>query len=249
MIDRLQRWQARHDLVTFRVLRSQERRLTQDGGRRRPIEVLHPLDAHELYQSIHLERSCILSQGKIFVLRDPRRDPPTKRDCIPLSEFVSHKGNFGVVEDGRDPVAQAELLLAERWTDCAELKDPRIIPHHIFGSRVQPSELIDETGRMRFRRTHQVRGGVWESPTAGTWKPADPRERHGAAGAQRSALYVGEFELPGGFHWDATNNSSATTVTNSRAVWKVERHGYLNIYPDAHIRHGGRAKEWWQAKR
>lgn len=249
LVNHLKTWTDQHSGAELRVLRAERRRLTQDGLGRRPIDVVHPIDAHKLYQDVHLMRTCVLGQGGIFVLRDPRKDPPTQRDCISLREFVCHKAAFEIVEDGREPGEQAERLLAKPSTDCLGIKDPRVIPLHVFRGGLQPSELLDVEGRSRFRRAFQNKGGGWASPNAGVWSPADARARHGAAGTDRSALKVGDLELPLGFHWDVSG-PRPIAIMNSSTVWKLDRSGYVNIYPDAFIRQGSKgARMAWEAKR
>ncbi len=253
-IRQLEQWRSSNPNVRVRVLRAEERLLsadglTRDGDRRRPIEILRPLDAHELYQRLHNVRSCVLSQGGIFVKRDPRRDPPTERDCIPLAEYVLHKATFAALEDPARAAADADRLLGSPCSDCSDLNDPRLLPFHVFGGGAKAAELLEEDGREKFRRDYHVRGGIWRSGAA-DWTRADSHAWHGAVGPQREALKVGDYLLPSGFHWDVTGRSSATTVANSSEVWELGRADYVNVYPSAYIRSGSRgSRKVWSAAR
>ena len=54
-------------------------------------------------------------------------------------------------------------------------------------------------------------------------------------------LQIGGHPLVRGFHWDVTlgsRTSGSKRVSNTVAIWKILRHGHVNIYPDAHIRKG-----------
>ena len=243
----LRRWASdRQAAVRVRTLRAEERRLTLAGDGRRRIDILNPVDAHELYQRINAVRGCVLSQGSVYVLKDPRRDPSSRRDCLRLAEYVCHKANFQVLEDGHSPSEAAERMLSAPPSDCDALHDPRILPLHVFDSNTHSSQLRTPAGRDRFRRDHEKRGGLWSSPSTATWTQADARAWHGG----RVELRVGDYLLPGGFHWDvAAPRRSVITVMNARSVWKLERSGYVNIYPDAYIRTGLQAHEVWSAHR
>lgn len=241
---KLQQWASERQDVELRVRHAEERRQTRDGDGRRPIDVMNPVDAYELYQGIHRARSCVMSRGSIYILKDPRRDPPTQRDCIPLSEYVCHKAAFDVLVDERDPIKSAERMLSQSPSDCSELRDPRIIPLHVFDGAVRSSELLTSDGREKFRRAYQIRGGHLTSPSAGMWAQADAHARHGG-----EALHVGDYTLPAGFHWDVSSGRKSAVVVNSKHAWKVDRDGYVNTYPDAYIRAGSNSRQVWSAKR
>lgn len=247
----VQRWAAGEDKVRVRVLRTEERRMAQQGGGRRPIDVLKPVDAHELYQASHREPSCVLGQGSLYVLKDPRRDPPTERDCISLVDYLCHKANYRVLHSEQSAAEAAALMLSSSpLPDCSGLRDPRLLPIHVFDAAVQSTTLRNPASRERFRQRYQTTRGGWDSPSAGLWSQADAHARHGAAGPDRVPLYVGGYEVPLGFHWDAAAGRKVTTVANSCAVWKVDPSGYVNVYPDAHIRSGSRGvRKVWTAER
>lgn len=183
------------------------------------------------------------------MLHDPRRDPPTKRDCLPLERFVRYKAAFRTIEDGRDPVADLdELLRLEGPSNCVDHHDPRVLPLHVFDKDATARSLAKEDERRAFRATYG-HAGDWLSPSTGTWAPAAPGVRHGLPGASGNSLRVWDYVVPAGFHWDANAGRKRRTVIAASSVWRVEPRGYVNIYPDAHIRAGARANELWQARR
>jgi len=250
VVEELKRWTAANSGVTLRVFRAQERRLTKDGGGRRPIDVLNPVDAHELYQKVHRVRSCVLGQGSLYVLKDPRKDPPSGRDCFTLAEYLCHKVSYEVLQGETSPSAAAAQMLLTPPSDCSGTRDPRILPLHVFNSQIPSTGLLDSAGRERFRQSYEVKGGGWASPSAGCWKQADAHARHGAAGPDREPLRVGRYDLPLGFHWDADAGRHTVTVANSAVAWKVDPNGYVNVYPDAYIRSGSRGShKVWSAER
>lgn len=224
--------------------RTTSRRLRIEGGGARTINVLHPVDANQLYRDLSLNKCYVLSRGAVFVLHDPRRDPPTKRDCLPLQGFVHHKAIYRTLEDGLDLAAELRTMMAGTPSDCTTYHDPRVLPLHVFDKRVDGSQLQTEDGRSAFHRTHG-RSGCWHSDTTGTWRPAQPGARHGSG----PALRVWDYTLPIGYHWDTNAGQQARTVVATASVWKVDRGGYVNVYPDSHIRSGTKAKEIWRAKR
>lgn len=234
------------DLVTRR---SSRRRMSADGNRTRPINILQPADANELYRDLSLRKCYVLSRGSVFVLHDPRRDPPTKRDCLPLRHFVQYKAAFRTLEDGRDHVADLGMLMAlEAPSDCADQHDPRVLPLHVFDKGATSTSLANEEGRKAFRAAYGNRND-WMSPSTGSWSPAAPGARHGLEGPSGKSLRVWDYLVPAGFHWDTSAGRQRRTVIAASSVWRVEPRGYVNIYPNAHIRAGARARELWQAKR
>lgn len=223
--------------------------MTADGKGTRPINILQPADAGELYRDLNTRKCYILSRGSIFVLHDPRRDPPTKRDCLPLPHFVKYKAAVRTLEDGRDPAADLdELMGLEEPSDCSDHHDPRVLPLHVFDKDAVAGSLAKEDERRTFRAAHG-NGGNWLSPSTGTWTPAAPGVRHGLPGASGNPLRVWDYIVPEGFHWDTSAGRRGRTVIAASSVWRVAPAGYVNIYPNAHIRSGARAKEVWQAKR
>jgi len=223
--------------------------MTADGNGIRPINILEPADANELYQDLSLRKCYVLGRGSIYVLHDPRRNPPTKRDCLSLPQFVQYKAAFRTLEDGRDAAADLnELIGLEGPSDCSDYHDPRVLPLHVFDKDAVSRSLAKEEERRAFRAAWG-KEGTWLSPSSGTWTPAPPGVRHGLPSTSGNPLRVWDYIVPAGFHWDTSAGRKRRTVIAASSVWRVEPGGYVNIYPDAHIRAGARANELWQAKR
>lgn len=231
------------------IRRSRRRRMSLDGGGARSINVLEPVDASELYRDLSLRKCFVLSRGSVYVMHDPRRDPPSKRDCVPLQHFVRYKAAFRTLEDGRDPAQDlADLMALEVPSDCSDHHDPRVLPMHVFDKDATDRELNCEAGRKVFRATYG-QGGNWLSAETGTWCPASVGVRHGVEGPSGRPMRVWEYVTPTGFHWDTGAGRQRRTVISASTVWRVEPAGYVNIYPNAHIRAGARARILWQAQR
>ena len=222
--------------------RTRSRRMSAEGAGARRINILEPADANELYRDLSLRKCYVLSRGSVFVLYDPRRDPPAKRDCFPLQRFVEHKAVYRTFEDGVDAAAELRRMMATGMpSDCVSYHDPRVLPLHVFDRKADGSKLDTEDGRSAFHWTYAIRGS-WLSAVTGTWRPAAAGARHGLAGPSGEALRVWDFMLPMGYHWDANAGRQRRTIVATACVWRVEQRGYVNIYPDSHIRSGAGAK-------
>lgn len=229
--------------------RTKSRRLRAEGDGARRVNVLEPVDAHELYRDLSLRKCYVISRGSVFVLHDPRQDPPRKRDCIPLSRFVDHKAVYYTLEDGVDTAADLRQLIGtESPSDCTSYNDPRILPLHVFDRDADGRRLGTDDGRHKFRDAYS-RNGCWQSTATGAWRPASAGGRHGLAGPSGAALRIWDYELPNGYHWDTNAGPNKRLVIATASVWKVEARGYVNIYPDSHIRAGEKARQTWQARR
>ena len=53
--------------------------------------------------------------------------------------------------------------------------------------------------------------------------------------------------LDDGFHWDVTTSRSPV-IASANTIWNVPSKGYLNIYPNGHIRHGKQSRSTWSRK-
>lgn len=228
--------------------RSRQRRLSVEGRGSRPVNVLEPVDAHELYRDLSVRQCYVLSRGSIFVLRDPRRDPPTKRDCLPLEQFVQHKAAFRTIEDGQSVKAVLRELTDIDPSDCKDQHDPRVLPLHVFDPGADGRQLGTDEGRRSFRASY-LRGRAWESAATGSWAAAVAGAWHGIAGAGGDVLRVWKYLVPQGFHWDTNAGQKRRNVITAVSVWRVEKRGYVNVYPDSHVRVGANAKEIWHARR
>ncbi len=234
------------DLITRRT---KSRRLSAEGNGARRINILEPVDANELYRDLTINKCYVLSRGSVFVLHDPRRDPPEKRDCMPLQRFVDHRAVYRTLQDGVDTAAELRTMIAAGVpSDCTSYNDPRVLPLHVFDRKADGERLNTEDGRSAFRNMY-ARGGCWQSAATGTWRPASAGGRHGLAGPTGDPLWIWDYELPMGYHWDTNAGQQRRTVVATASVWRVEPRGYVNIYPDSYIRAGTKAKETWRARR
>ena len=78
----------------------------------------------------------------------------------------------------------------------------------------------------------------------------DASKRHWQAGAAhgRDPQFVRNVELPLGFHWDVRKRNG-TKIETPMVVWKVDGHGYINVYANGHIRRGSRdCKQVWNER-
>lgn len=231
------------------IRRSKSRRLSVQGDGARRINILEAVDANELYRDLSLKKCYVLSRGSVAVLHDPRRDPPAKRDCVPLQRFVDHRAVYRTLEDGVDIATELRTMIETGVaSDCTSYHDPRVLPLHVFDKKADGRKLDTEDGRSAFRNTY-LRSGCWQSELTGTWRPASAGARHGVAGPSGEALRIWDYELPAGYHWDTNAGHARRTVVAAASVWRVEPRGYLNIYPDSHIRSGAKAVEIWRARR
>lgn len=231
--------------VELIILRTKSRKLSAEGERSRAVNILEPIDANQLYRDLSRHKCFVLSRGSVFVLHDPRRDPPKKRDCIPLQRFVDHRAVYRTLETGVDTVAEVRTMIAKGVPfDCTTYNDPRVLPLHVFDRDAVERRLETDADRSAFRKTYALSGGCWQSAATGIWRPAPAGARHGFAGPS----WICNYELPPGYHWDVNAGRLRRTVIATASVWKVDPQGYVNIYPDSYIRAGSRAKEW-QARR
>lgn len=231
--------------IKLNTLRAKSRKLSAEGDRSRAVNILEPIDANQLYRDLSRHKCYVLSRGSVYVLHDPRQDPPRKRDCIPLQRFVDHRAVYRTLEEGVDTVAEVSAMIAEGVPfDCTTYNDPRVLPLHVFDREAVERRLDTEADRRAFRSNYAVNVGGWQSTATGAWSPAPAGARHGWAGPS----WVCDYELPPGYHWDVNAGRQRRTVIATASVWKVKPQGYVNIYPNSHIRAGSRATEW-QARR
>lgn len=124
--------------------------------------------------------------------------------------------------------------------ECDGPNDPRILPFHIFTTR-RPFELDETAERRRFRQEHQNKSALVDDRKR-RWMLAPPGARHG-----REPQTVRDLQLHDGFHWDVRVRR-ASVVASSTTIWKVGSGGYINIYPDGHVRRGKQCKPTWSKR-
>jgi hypothetical protein len=235
--------------LAVHVRRTEKRRFSKVDSGSRPLLVLKPADAHELYRELHRGPCYVISRGAVRVLLDPRRDPPSVRSSARLSDYVRHKAVFRTLEDGRDLRGDLSSMLDEVPSDCPDANDPRVLPLQTFEKPDDEGLLATASGREGFRTRFGAGAGSWRSPEL-SWRAALPGARHGRVGPSRAALRVWSTALPVGHHWDvAPHRGSAKQVFTAGSVWKIRPSGYVNVYADAYVRQGERCSEVWTAQR
>lgn len=192
------------------------------------MNVLQPNDAAELYRMLHRGPVLVAAFSSAFISTDPSRDPPTKREARSLESFVAYKATYGLLRADRDVTALFERFA--QWNGnvrCDGPADPRVLPLHVFDRGSDDVDLDTSAGAEHFRRGFGApgrrldrSGRIWSMGVA-----------HG-----REALRVAGCDLPPGVHWDVSVKQKASLVANANEIWRIDRDGYLNVYPDAGIR-------------
>lgn len=214
----------------------------------RPVQFLEPTDAREIYRLVHRWRTLVLSFTRVYVRRNPSRQPAERRAALELATYVEHKAGFELIR------SQATLQAAIRdfkdsagGVSCAGENDPRCLPLHVFSVDRDWSVLSEQHGRNAFEELHGPARSRVDSDSK-RWARADRGAYHG-----RDKLTVAGFELPAGMHWDVTSERGRTQITTANEIWTLPRgaRGYVNVYPDAYVRPGTRsaARRTWPANR
>ena len=204
--------------------------------RGRPIAKIRNEDATNLYKRLHRARVGVWQIGDA---RAPTTPKPrhARKDYVSLADFVCHKAfhvglsRNGFAESWREPLCDFQQWLSA--IGCENESDPRCLPFHIFDTRFDIDRLASASGRSSFTKTHGPQSSRIDDRGL-TWHRG---KRHG-----REILHVAMRELAQGFHWDVSNDRSNARLGNSSETWRVNKRGYVNIYPDGHIRGGRRAR-------
>ena len=195
----------------------------------RPIGQIKPEDATNLYRRIHRARVGVWQIEHADVPKRPKPKAAVS-DYISLRQFVLHKAFHarlpGQFTEGAWESSFAEFLNWLNELHCENEADPRCLPLHVFGTECNLADLEHIDGRQRFATTHgpqasrvDNKGFVW---TRGAF--------HG-----QDVLQVAGYELAKGFHWDVAGKHKQHITTTSQ-VWELKPNGYVNVYPDAHVR-------------
>ena len=210
------------------------------SGSGRVIDVVQRGDAVRLYEDMHRRPVAVVYNGKPRVRLDPR--PPLRDDrTVSLLQFCRYK-SFAV--SFRSNAAATWDSVFDNWVkgvECDGSNDPRVLPFHLFAAKGS-YELDVAAERRRFRRSHQHRRALVDQLRR-RWASAAPGARHG-----RNPQMVRGLRLDDGFHWDVTTASSKA-ISSSSTIWTVRAGGYINIYPDGHIRVGKQCSQTWSAKK
>ena len=82
-----------------------------------------------------------------------------------------------------------------------------------------------------------IDGGVLDEINAiDFWTRPNANEMHG-----RDVLTIAGRALVAGYHWDVSSGRK-TTISNTFGVWEIKPDGYVNVYPNAHIRGSKKAR-------
>jgi len=79
-----------------------------------PVQFLEPNDAQDLYRRMHRSRVLVLSFTRIYVRRDPSRQPVVRRAALELGEFVDHKAEFALIRTPAELAAALEQFCCRR---------------------------------------------------------------------------------------------------------------------------------------
>ena len=208
---------------------------TREGRRLRSIS---GEDATNLYRRIHRARVGVwqVDDAHVPVKPDPR---PVVKDYIRLSRFVEHKAFHARISTtdfhDRWPSLLTEFVEWLGQTGCNGEGDPRCLPLHVFATRLETSALSTQEGRSIFanvygRQSSRVDKNQlhWNRPTGSF---------HG-----QEVLQIAGRNLAQGFHWDVASPGTTQRITTTSEVWEISAKGYVNVYPDQHVRKGKLAK-------
>ena len=195
----------------------------------RPIGQIKPEDATNLYKRMHRARVGVWHIEHADVSRRPLSSNRVT-DYVTLGRFVLNKAYLAKLPStslGNAWISSlAEFLYWLRDTLCHNEGDPRCLPFHVFDTGFDLKHLISQDGRQRFADVHGAQSSRLDKSGL-RWARGTP---HG-----QEILQVAGRKLTAGFHWDVVGKPKQQIVTTS-AVWELKPGGYVNIYPDAHIR-------------
>ena len=205
----------------------------------RPIRVLTPEDATNIYRRVHTRQVGVWQIGDAAA---PTRSKPKKttKHYLPLSRFVRYKAFHCQLDPNRSGEPLSETVADfQSWienADCEGESDPRCLPFHVFETDIDQYDLSKSDDRKRFENDHgrqharrDARDRIWYRPNA--------RQMHG-----REILQIAGHALMQGFHWDVSSEHKVK-ISNISEVWEIKRNGYLNVYPNGHIRGSSKARK------
>jgi hypothetical protein len=214
--------------ASYRIKVLRCRKVLVVGGSGRKMNVLVPDDAAELYRMVHFGPVLVAAFGSARISIDPSREPPNRRETRPLETFLLYKASFGLIRGDADlPSLFARFEAWREVASCTGSGDPRVLPLHVFDAGSDDLELDTQAGTDRFRQKFGSSGRRVDE-CGRIWEKGVP---HG-----RDELEVAGCALPAGMHWDVSAKRKAFKIANAREVWRVERGGYVNVYPDAGLR-------------
>ena len=215
------------------TLRETRKTRTPEG---RPLGLIRGEDVTNLYRRVHRARVGVWQIGDAHAPIKPRPQPNAK-DYVLLGSFIRHKAFHSRIsmEDFTDKWPKS-LSAFNVWLNnigCDNEGDPRCLPLHVFMSSVKVDNLDTQTGQAEFARIHGPQSHRVDHNQL-HWKRG---EYHG-----QDVLQIAGRDLTPGFHWDVSNPKSAHRITTTSDIWEIAHNGYVNVYPDQHIRDGRLAK-------
>ena len=202
----------------------------------RPLGSIRSEDATNLYKRIHRARVGVWQVGDAHAPIKP--EPRTiVKDYVPLNQFVSQKAFHcripidGVESQGSPSLTAFHWWLTQVW--CEGESDPRCLPFPVFSTTFDVARLATHEGRSVFPQIH--------GPQSSRRDHSNLLWRRGANHG-RETLHIAGRNLVRGFHWDVSSLAREQHVATTSEVWRIGPNGYVNVYPDQHIRLGFSAR-------
>jgi len=222
---------AQADGLRLTTLRTARLTMWEEGVGRK-VDLLAPEDAHFLYDTLHRDEVLVLAFTRVYVRRNPQREPAARRAALALETFVQHKAIYGLVRATMHVGQYLEGFAT--WVaatpGCRGIDDPRCLPLHVFDTSEDWSRLgepdadrafVDRYGQPNSRHDEGQR--LWA------------RALHSHGGTM---LRVSGCEIAAGQHWEVSVNRGSTSLHTSHEVWHLPsgKHDYLNVHPNEKVR-------------
>jgi hypothetical protein len=226
-----------------KVFRADTRPFVEVGEGSRKVNVLRAQDAGAIYRSAHSSAVLVITSKTVRFLLDPRKDPANPRTvCLPGSA-LRHKALVLTASDPQSLRADLASISSPHPCGIEGLRDPRILPLHLFDRPDESSRLESSAGRVQFIAEYR-RGRAWLGPRA-DWQDASPQARHGID-RHSAASFVSGWQVPSGHHWDV-QSARGTDLIGFDSVWHLSREGYMNVFPNGKLNGGRRSRRVWPA--
>lgn len=201
----------------------------------KPLYLLDPETASNMYQRAHRVRLAALSTTDVWVRLNPSRYRLDGRYLAKTSRVLRYKAFCRrISERGVDETMKAFEAWSHR-VECDNERDPRVLPLHTFAPLREWTTLRSDGGRADF--TKEYGGATSRTCEQGlTWSP--DRARHG-----REPQNVAGYEIIAGYHWDVSDDRKSRRLLTLTDVWEIPRRDHANVYPNGYIRAGGKTRK------
>ena len=220
----------------WKFFQRQTARVSSPEGR--VFRVIDIQDAANLYRRMHRARVGVWQIDKAQVPISPEFAPNPKR-VITLRSFLMHKAFHYTLPEGNFQSAwDSSCDKFDEWINrvgCEGEGDPRCLPLHVFKTKLDLNQLATVEGRSLFGQTHGPQSSRADSNELHWRRPRGPY--HG-----RDSLYVAGCRLAQGFHWDVSTKQAPQRIATTSEIWEIKRNGYVNVYPDQHVRKGKQSR-------